>query len=114
MGFNDRAKVLRMGTKTCVPVGCFKNVLVVDEFNPDEPGKHQLKYYAPGVGNVRVGWTGAKEESKETLVLTKVVHLSPAAMAKVRAEALKLERHAYKISKKVYGRTPPSERLPRG
>ena len=109
VGFNDRARVLAMGVKTCVPYRCFENVMVTDEYNPDEPRKHQLKYYARGVGNVRVGFSGAKEESKETLVLVKVVHLGPKAMAKVRAEALQLEKNAYKISKNVYGRTAPVE-----
>jgi hypothetical protein len=109
VGFNDRGKVLKMGEKTCVPLRCYTNVLVVDEFNPDEPGKSQLKYYAPGVGNVRVGWAGAKEESKETLVLVKIVHLSAEGLARVRKKAQKLEEHAYQISKQVYGRTPPME-----
>jgi hypothetical protein len=113
VGFNDFARVIKTGQKTCVPVRCYRNVLVVSEFNPDEPGKSQLKYYAPGVGNVRVGWAGAKETSKEVLVLTKVVKLSPSALAQARAAALKLEKHAYQISKKVYGRTTPLQRLAR-
>ena len=108
VGFNDRAKVLRTGQRTCVRVGCFDDVLVVDEFNPDEPGKHQLKYYARGVGNVRVGWAGANEEQKETLVLAKVVRLGASARAAARAAALELERRAYRISKRVYGQTPRS------
>jgi hypothetical protein len=112
VGFNDFAKVIKVGQKTCVPVRCYRNVLVVSEFNPDEPGKSQLKYYAPGVGNVRVGWAGAKETSKETLVLTKVVHLSPQALAQVRTAAFKLEKNAYKVNK-VYGRTAPMQRLAR-
>jgi hypothetical protein len=110
--FNDRAKVLAAGRQTCVPLGCFADVLVVDEFNPDEPGKHQLKYYAPGVGNVRVGWSGRNETSKETLVLTDVVWLGPEAVARARAAALKLEANAYRVSRGLYGRTPPS--VPRG
>jgi hypothetical protein len=109
VGFNDRARVLKLGQKTCVRAGCYKNVLVVGEYNPDEPGQ-QLKYYAPGVGNVRVGYAG-KDATKETLELTKVVQLSPAELAKARAAALRLEKHAYKISKKVYGTTPPAKRL---
>jgi hypothetical protein len=113
VGFNDNARVLKTGVKTCVPVRCYSNVLLVEEFNPDEPGKSQLKYYASGVGNVRVGWKGAKEDSKETLVLTKVVRMSDAALAQARSEALKLEKHAYQISKKVYGRTAPLQRLTR-
>lgn len=113
VGFNDNARVLKTGQKTCVPVRCYTNVLLVEEFNPDEPGKSQLKYYAPGVGNVRVGWKGAKEDSKETLVLTKVIRMSDAALAAARSEALKLEKHAYQISKNVYGRTAPLQRLAR-
>jgi len=112
VGFNDRARVLRVGAKTCVPFDCYSNVLVIDEFNPDEPGKHQLKYYARGVGNVRVGWSGAKEESKETLALVQRRRLDSSALAAVRGKALKLERHAYEVSTLVYGRTSPSELRP--
>ena len=107
VGFNDRGKVLRVGQRNCVPTGCYKDVLVVDEFNPDEPGKHQLKYYARGVGNIRVGWAGAKEDSKEELVLVAVRRLTPKEMAAAHAAALKLERSAYKRSKAAYGTTPP-------
>jgi hypothetical protein len=109
VGFNDRAKVRKVGRRMCVPLRCYEDVLVVAEFNPDEPGRYQLKYYARGVGNVRVGWEGAKDTSKETLALVKVVRLSPAALMKVRAAALKLEKNAYRISKEVYGRTPPAK-----
>ena len=113
VGFNDYAKVIKVDQKTCVPARCYTNVLLVSEFNPDEPGKSQLKYYASGVGNVRVGWAGAKDKDKEVLVLVKVVQLSPPALAKARTEALKLEKHAYEISKAVYGRTSPARRLAR-
>lgn len=109
VGFNDRARILRTGTKNCVPVRCYSNVLVTDEYNPDEPGKHQLKYYAPNVGNVRVGWAGKNEESKETLVLVKVNRLNPSQMAYARASARKLEASAFE-RKKVYGQTEPMER----
>jgi hypothetical protein len=109
VGFTDRARVLKLGQRTCIPARCFTNVLVVDEFNPDQPGKHQLKYYARGLGNVRVGWTGAKEDSKETLVLVDSARLGPRALARARAGALKLEQSAYNHSKSLYGRTPPAE-----
>jgi hypothetical protein len=49
-------------------------VLVTREFNPGETGS-QLKYFALGVGNIRVGWLG-KDPDKEVLVLTKLVHLT--------------------------------------
>ena len=109
MGFTDRARVLKVGDRTCIPSRCFSRVLLVDEFNPDQPGKHQLKYYAPGVGNVRVGWSGANEDSKETLVLVALERLGARAMAKARSEALKLEASAYRTSKSIYGRTAPAE-----
>src|SRR5919109_1900038 len=52
--FQDRARVYQMGQRTCVPVGCYDDVLVTDEWNAVEPGDaHQRKFYAPGVGNVR-------------------------------------------------------------
>jgi hypothetical protein len=103
--WDDFAKTFKMGQKTCVPAGCFEDVLVTDEFEPDKPGAHQLKYYAPGVGNVRTGWRG-DDADKEVLRLIKVVQLSPSALAEARSEALKLEARAY-----TYSRTPPAEPL---
>jgi hypothetical protein len=109
VGWTDRARVFEMGSKTCVPAGCYTGVLVIDEFNRDEPDAHQLKYYASGVGGVRVGWAGTNEEEQETLELVKVVHLDPDALAKVRVAALALEQHAYVTSKDIYGQTEPAQ-----
>src|SRR5215211_7212958 len=106
--FTDRARVYKMGQQTCVPVDCYKNVLVTEEFNPDEPGAFQLKYYASGVGNVRVGWRGEKEEEKETLELVDYQHLSQEALAKIRREALEMDQRAYERSE-AYRETPPAE-----
>ena len=108
----DRARVFKAGQTTCVPAGCFENVLVTDEFERTKPDADQLKYYAPGVGNVRVGWMGAKDEDHEVLVLVRVVHFSPEALANVRAKALELEKRAYEVSKDVYAHTPPAEHTP--
>jgi hypothetical protein len=105
--FQDRAKVSKTGIKTCVPVKCYDNILLIDEWNPLEPGDaHQLKYYASGVGNVRVG--AVDDPEAETLVLVKVSRLSAAALAQARAAALKLERHANTVSRNLYGQTPPA------
>ena len=112
VGFTDRARVLKVGDRTCIPARCFSRVLLVDEFNPDQPGKHQLKYYAPGVGNVRVGWSGAKEDSKETLVLVGLRRIGPGAMAKSASRGFKLERSAYRITRSIYGHTAPAEVMP--
>lgn len=108
--FADRARVLRTGQRDCVPLRCYRNVLVTDEWNPSEPGAHQQKFYATGVGNIRVGAAGGKE--RETLVLIKVRRLRPGGLAFVRREALKLEKRAYQVSKDLYGKTPPMERIP--
>lgn len=105
----DRAEVHELGTRTCVPVRCYQDVLVAREFEPDKPESFQLKYYARGVGNVKVGWLGRKDEDREVLVLVKVVRLDQQALAEARGEALRLESRAYKISEDVYGRTLPSE-----
>jgi hypothetical protein len=109
--FADRAKIFKMGEKTCVPVDCYDDVLVTDEWDPSEAGAHQLKYYAPGVGNVRVGWAGAKEKEKETLALAKLVELSPEALAAARAEAEKLEARAYEVQNDLFRHTLPAQRL---
>ena len=102
-----------MGKKVCVPVACYEDTLIIAETSSTEPNAQQLKTWARGVGNVHVGWRGGGEKTKETLELAQLVQLSPDELAKVRAEALKLEAHAYEISKDVYGKTPPAE-LPSG
>jgi hypothetical protein len=103
--WTDRGKVERTGQKTCVPAGCYNNVVVIAEGSGAEgPDAQQLKYYAPGVGYIRVGWRGKGEKLKETLELTEVVKLTPEALAKARAEALAIENRAYQ-----YSRTPPAE-----
>jgi len=107
--WTDRGQVDQMGQKVCVPVNCYEDVLVIAETSQAEPDAQQLKYYARGVGNVKVGWRGGGEKTKEVLELVKVEQLSPEALAEVRAEALKLEKHAYEVSKDVYAHTPPAE-----
>jgi hypothetical protein len=108
--FKDRARVYKKGQKTCVPVECYKNVLVIEEFEQGEPGIFHLKYYAPKVGLVRVGWRGANEVEKETLELVKRQQLGLEALGKAHKEALKLDKRAYKRSE-VYRNTPPAKSL---
>ena len=105
----DRGRVYKVGQKTCVPVECYEDVLVIEEFERNKPGAYQLKYYAPGVGDVRVGWRGPDEEEKEGLELVKDVRLWPKALAEARAGALKQEEHAYEI-KDFYRETKPAKR----
>lgn len=110
--WTDRGQAYQMGLKISVPAGSYEDVLVIDETARSEPGAHQLKYYARGVGNIKVGWMGEGEKTKETLDLVKIEQLDPKALAEVHAEALKLEKRAYEISKNVYAHTPPAEHTP--
>jgi hypothetical protein len=108
VGFTDRWQVYQIGQQTCVPVDCYENVLVIAEFSQEEPDAFQLKYYAQGVGNVRVGWMGL-DATRETLELIEIVELGPEELAEARQRALELEARAYQISKEVYDQTSPSE-----
>jgi len=110
--WTDRGKVDQMGQKTCVPLRCFDDVLIVAETTKAEPGAEQLKYYSRGIGKVRVGWRGQGEKLQEVLELTEFTQLGPEALAVARAAALKLEKSAYNVSKDVYGATTPSEHQP--
>jgi hypothetical protein len=109
--FKDRAFVAQQGQKTCVPVKCYDNVVVVDETNVADPEDgHQLKLHAPGVGVVRID-PGKGSQDLESLVLTKIRHLNARELAAARAEALTLDKRAYDVAPDVYGRSKPAQRL---
>jgi hypothetical protein len=110
LNWDDRARVYKVGQKVCVPVDCYENALVTEEFEPSIPGVYQLKYYASGVGNIRVSWRGKKQDERETLELVDLKHLSPEALAKVRKKVMALDRRAYERSE-VYRDTSPVEPL---
>lgn len=106
--FQDRAKVSKTGIRNCVPLSCYKDVLLIDEWNPLEAGDaHQLKSYAPGVGNIRVG--AINDPEAEELVLVKVRHLSGDDLAELRSQALQLDARAYVVRKDLYRHTPPAQ-----
>ena len=98
--WDDRFQVRKVGEKVTVPAGAFENVLVVEEWSKPElaKGALQLKYYAPGIGYVSVGWAG-NDPTKETLELVKMTQLDAQEMDRVRAEVLALENRSY-----LYGR----------
>jgi uncharacterized membrane protein YkoI len=110
--WTDRAVAFQVGQKTTVPYGSFDNVLVIQEWDQEEPHARQLKYYAPGMGNIRVGWRAEKDKDQEVLELVKVEQLDADELAKAREEALELEKRAYEASKDVYAKSNPSERNP--
>ncbi len=110
--WTDRGKVDQMGQEVTVPAGHCQDVVVIVETSREEPDSEHLKYYARGVGYIKVGWRGAGEKTKETLELVKIEQLDARALAEVRAAALKLEKNAYKNSKNVYAHTAPAEHTP--
>jgi hypothetical protein len=106
IGFYDCGQVSATNQK----ISGYENVLLINEWGPLDPaGGIQQKYYASGVGLVRIG--ALNDPEAETMTLTKVKRLSPAGLASARQEALKLEKRAYSISN-VYAQTPPMELAP--
>lgn len=101
--WTDRGRVALVGQKTNVAAGRYEDVIVVEEWDEETPpGVFQLKYYARGVGLVRIGFQGLDPE-REEVELTKVEQLRPAALQEARAEALKVEERG-----SLYGRTSPA------
>lgn len=100
--WTDRTHVREANQKTTVPTGTYEGVLVTEEYNEEEPNAIQLKYYAPGVGVVRVGWAGP-DDSKESLVMVRNEKLTPEKLGGLSKRALELETRAL-----VYGTADPS------
>jgi hypothetical protein len=101
--WTDRGRVRKTGEKTTVRAGSYDNLVLIEEWSSTEPAASQFKYYAQGIGTVRVGW-GGQDLTKEVLELVKVTQLGPDEMAKVRAAAQKMEERAY-----IYASTKPAE-----
>lgn len=110
VNWTDRGQVHATGQEVAVGANRYTDVLVIKETSEEEDrvGAAQLKYYAAGVGNIKVGWMGSADKSKEVLELTRIEQLDATEMAAVRAKALALEKSAYRRSKNVYGRTAPA------
>jgi hypothetical protein len=108
VGWSDYGQVEQMGQDNCVPVDCYKDVLVNAEASLAEPGAFQLKYFAPNVGEIRIGWKG-DDPTKEELEMVEYKQLSPDELADVHAQALELEKHAYEVSPDAYGETKPMQ-----
>ncbi|HEX9388769.1 MAG TPA: hypothetical protein VF918_20755 [Anaerolineales bacterium] len=106
--WSDYGRVEQMGQENCVPVACYKDVLVNAEASLTEPGAFQLKYYAPNVGEIRIGWKG-DDPTKEELEMVEYKQLSPDELADVHAQALELEKHAYEVNPDAYGETTPMQ-----
>jgi len=66
----DMAEVAGASESVTVPSGSYQNCLKIREWSPLEPGVSEYKYYAPGVGPVRIV-EGANEISELVGVLVK-------------------------------------------
>ncbi|MGW8143331.1 MAG: hypothetical protein ACWGN2_02995 [Anaerolineales bacterium] len=108
VGFTDRWQVDTVESETCVPTDCYSDVLITAENSGTEPDAFQLKYYAEGVGNIKVGWRGL-DATREELELVEIVEMTTADLEAARESALELEARAYEINKEVYDQTPPSQ-----
>jgi hypothetical protein len=104
--FLDCGHIARTEQHVCLIGECFDHVLAIDETSPLDPESGiQRKFYAPGVGSIRI--TALGDPEGETLDLAGNVHLSPSALAEVHAQALALDRRGYRGSE-VYRHTPPA------
>ncbi len=104
--WSDYGRIDEVEPEDCVRAGCYKEVVRFAESSLGEEGIFQLKSYAKGVGEIRVGWRG-EAETREELELKAAATLTSAALARYDALARGLEAHAYKISPKLYGQTEP-------
>jgi hypothetical protein len=89
--WDDRGRVRDTEDETCVAAGCFKDVAVIEEFEPSIPDAFQLKYYARGVGAVKVGWDGSNEAEQEELELVSRVQLKGEELAALQNMARAME-----------------------
>lgn len=106
--WSDYGRLDEVAPEDCVRAGCYKDVVRFAESSLGEDGIFQLKSYAKGIGEIRVGWRG-EAESREELELKAAATLSSAALARYDALARDLEAHAYQISPKVFGGTDRSQ-----
>jgi hypothetical protein len=106
--WSDYGRIDEVEPEDCVRAGCYKDVIRFAESSLGEEGIFQLKSYAKGIGEIRVGWRG-EAESREELELKAAATLSSTALARYDEMARALEAHAYQISPKVYGQTERSK-----
>lgn len=107
--FLDCGDVFRKNQRVTVPAGSYKDVLVIDEFNPLEGASagNQRKFYSAGTGLVKV--TAAGGDSQEFLDLIKITKLTCKQLDTINRQALKLDRRGYRVSPDVYGTTPRAQ-----
>jgi hypothetical protein len=96
------AQVDKTGLKVSVPFKSYRDVLSLQEGS-------EHKYFAPGLGQIKTEPppSGGPQEIENLVNLTQ---LSPAGLAKISSEVLKLDRHAAVAAPDVFGNASPAKR----
>ncbi len=104
--WSDFAVVETVGEEICIEIGCYADSIVIAESSLDEAGIAQLKSYAPGVGNIAVGFRG-DDETQEELEVVDHSRLSERELATFNVLAKTFGANAYVVNPDVYGSTSP-------
>jgi hypothetical protein len=67
----DRSRVLALDQQAEVPFGHFRNVILTEDYTPVEPNVLELKFYAPGIGQVLAQTVSGGSEREELISFTK-------------------------------------------
>jgi hypothetical protein len=106
--FWDCSRVEAVNRHRCVRTGCYKKVVLTNEWSPVAPhGGHQLKFSARGIGTITA--LPLRDPQPEVVSLTKATCLSPAALAAIDKEALAQDQRGYRVAESVYSGSPPAE-----
>jgi hypothetical protein len=101
-GEQSTAQVVKVGQRTCVPVKCYTDVVVILEQGSEN------KYWAPGVGAILTEPLSGDAQEIEKLV--NIRELTPKTLDELSAEALKLDRNAAAQAPSVFGGSKPAKR----
>ena len=109
--FYDCARVEALHKHICVPTGCYRHVVLTNEWSPIAPkDHHQLKYSAVGLGTILA--LPLHEPNPEVVRLAKVTCLRPRALAKIDRAAIAEDKRAYHVAAPVYAGSPPAVQTP--
>ena len=104
----DAAQAAEVGQRQCVPFNCYRGVVVIRE-GKAHALDNEFKFYAPGTGQIQNA-PHRFSHHKDVEALVNMVQLTPAGLAELSREALRLDRHARITSARVYGRSVPARR----
>lgn len=99
----DAAGFARIQPQECVPFGCYKNVLVIEE-GKRSALNNEFKYYVLGGGQIRNEPLGASRHADIELLIS-LTRLTPQGLAEASASALRIDRQAAREWPGVFGTT---------